>query len=324
MTQAPAPSPAPPGDDSRPLPPHLGFVAGFLMGAADSVPGVSGGTIALILGVYERFITAISRVLRTPFLLRLRAGRRRLAAALRFLLPLLVGLALAYYVGTLLLVGPQERPGWLRRPETAPLCYAFFFGLVLASLREPWRRIQAKHARHVLAAALAAVAAAAFIGLPHAQGEPPTWALLYGGALAVSVMLLPGISGSLLLVVLGQYTTVAGAIHDREIAPLAVFAIGIVLGLGIFVPLLRRLLRRHHDVTMAALTGLMAGSLRALWPWKTNYDPKAGPLANADVGGDVGLVLLALVAGALAAWGLARLERRMNPRVAGTAPRPRT
>ena len=292
---------------------HLALVAGFLMGAADSVPGVSGGTMALILGVYERFITSISRVLKAPRLIRDAEGRRRLATAFGLLVPLGLGLLAAYWLGTRLLVGPEEHPGWLRRPETAPLCYAFFFGLVLASLHEPWSRIRTHRARHLVAALLAAVAAFVFTWLPHTGGEPATWQLVYGGALAVTVMLLPGVSGSLLLVVLGQYTTVAGAVHDREAMTLLVFAAGVVLGLATAVPALRHLLRRHHDLTMAALTGLMAGSLGALWPWKSNYDPKAGPLTNAAPGEGVALVLLMIVLGAAAAWGLARLERRMRP-----------
>jgi putative membrane protein len=308
-------------EQSAPLPPeaetglkaHLALVAGFCMGAADSVPGVSGGTIALILGVYERFITSLSRVLKAPMLIRDAAGRRRLGAAFGLLVPLGIGLVIAYYLGTLLLVGPEAHPGWLRRTDTAPLCYAFFFGLVLASLHEPWSRIASFRPVHLLAAVLAAAGAFTFTLLPHTAGEPETWQLLYGGALAVTVMLLPGVSGSLVLVVLGQYTVVAGAVHDRHPVPLLVFLAGIGLGLATAVPLLRHLLRRQHDLTMAALTGLMAGSLGALWPWKANYDPKVGPLTNVAVGDGLAWVLVAAVLGAAAAWGLARLEHTMRP-----------
>ena len=300
-------------DEAGGLPAPWSALAGFLMGAADSVPGVSGGTIALIVGVYERLIDSISRVLRTPILVRTVDGRQKLGAAFGFLVPLVLGLAAAYYLGTLILVGREAEPGLIRRADTAPLCYAFFFGLVLASLREPWRRIGKVGPTHVLAALVAAVGAAAFIGLPHTRGEPPTWALVYGGALAVGVMLLPGVSGSLLLVVLGQYTKVAGAVHDRELGVFAVFLGGVALGVLLFVPFLRHLLRRHHDLTMAALTGLMAGSLRALWPWKDNYDPKLGPMGNLGVGSSVGWVLLAVLAGFVAAWLLSRLEARMKP-----------
>ena len=288
------------------------------MGSADAVPGVSGGTIALIVGVYERLIAAISRVLRLPLLVRTAEGRKRLAEALRFLLPLGIGILTALYLGTLLLVGPEDRPGWLRRADTAPLCYAFFFGLVLASLREPWRRIRDKSWRHVLAAGVAAAAAAIFAGLPHATGDAPTWALLYGGAFAVAVMLLPGISGSLFLLMLGQYTTVAGAVHDKDVGALLVFACGIAIGAALFIPFLRHLLRRHHDVTMAALTGLMAGSLRALWPWKENYDPKAGSMTNTGVGEGIPWVLLFVLLGVAAAWILARLEHTLNPEARGS------
>jgi putative membrane protein len=102
-------------------------------------------------------------------------------------------------------------------------------------------------------------------------------------------------------------------VHDHDVVKLAVFVAGVALGVALFVPLLRILLRTRHDVTMAALTGLMAGSLRALWPWKTHYDPKTGPLDAAGVGAGVGWVLLALCVGCAAALALERLERRMGP-----------
>ncbi|MHC5011150.1 MAG: undecaprenyl phosphate translocase family protein, partial [Planctomycetota bacterium] len=199
-------------EPARPIRPpsvSLTFTSGLLMGGADAVPGVSGGTIALLLGLYERLIEATATVLRFPVLLRSAVGRERLAVSVRFLLPLLAGILVAYYLVTLLLVGPAERPGLLRRAESAPFCFAFFSGLVLMSLREPWRRIGKAGPRHGVALVLAAAAAAMLTGLPHAQGDVPLWAFLYGGALAVGVMLLPGVSGSLLLVVLGQYTIVA-------------------------------------------------------------------------------------------------------------------
>ena len=302
--------PAPP-----PLPAPLTFASGVLMGAADSVPGVSGGTIALVLGIYERLLEGIVTMLALPRLVRSPEGRRRLGRALRFLVPLGLGVVAAYYVGTWLLVGATDRPGLLRRAETAPLCYAFFFGLVIVSLREPWRHIHRRGVRVYATVVVAAGLTAWFVGLPYATEEPPTWRLLYGGALAISVMLLPGVSGSLLLVILGQYTTVAGAIHDRHWGTLGVFLAGILLGLALFVPVLRRLLLRHKDLTLAALTGLMAGSLRALWPWKSHYDLKdlaAGPMQNVGVGDDWLLVVGVAVAGGLAAWALRFLERRIE------------
>jgi len=300
------------------LPLPLACGAGLLMGAADSVPGVSGGTIALVLGVYERLIESISACLRLPTLVRTPEGRARLARALHFLLPLGMGVLAAYYVGTRVLVGPTESPGLLRRADTAPLCYAFFLGLVLFSLPEPWRRIGQRTGVSYCAALLAAVFVAWLVGLDHATSAPQDWMLLPGGALAISVMLLPGISGSLLLLVLGQYTTIAGAVHNldqgAEVTRLLIFFAGVLLGLIFFIPFLRYLLRRHHDLTLATLTGLMLGSVRALWPWKSHYDlkdPALGRMVNVGVGSDWLWALLALAAGAGSVWFLDRLARRI-------------
>lgn len=289
---------------------------GLLMGAADAVPGVSGGTIALILGIYERFIGALATAVRLPWAVWSAAGRHDLRGALRLLIPLGLGVAIAYYGATKLLVGRGDEVGLLQDSATAPLCYGFFFGLVLVSLREPWRRIR-NHGLPVLAAAIVGgLAAALFTGLPYAQEAPETWMLLYGGALAICVMLLPGVSGSLMLVILGQYQAVVEAVHDRNLPRIVVFAAGLILGVALFVPLLRRLLARHHDVTMGTLTGLMAGSLRALWPWKSNYDPKVAPMTN--VAPDLDAASLLGVAAALLVGGsviflLGRLESRLRP-----------
>ena len=111
-------------DAQPPLPLPLVAVSGLCMGAADAVPGVSGGTIALILGVYQRFIEAIGTCLKVLVPIRSPEGRTKLVAALRFLVPLGVGVVVAYWLGTRLLVGPSDAKGLMRRAETAPLCYA--------------------------------------------------------------------------------------------------------------------------------------------------------------------------------------------------------
>jgi putative membrane protein len=282
------------------------------MGGADAIPGVSGGTIALILGIYERFIGALSTVVNAPRLVRSADGRSELIRAFRFLVPLGVGVLIAYYLATKLLVGPEDEPGVLRRASTAPICFGFFFGLVAVSIREPWRRIESVGAAHFAAAAVGFAAAAAFSHLPHSTGNVDRWMLVLGGAGAISIMLLPGISGSLFLLIIGQYNVVAGAVHDRDVTTLAVFAAGLVLGVATFIPLLRWLLDRFHAVTMATLTGLMAGSLFALWPWKDNYEPKLGEMTNTGVGDHVPWVLLAAVVGGAVVWLLTVLERRLG------------
>jgi putative membrane protein len=292
-----------------PAPASVG--CGLLMGAADAVPGVSGGTIALIIGIYERFIGSLGVVVKLPLLLRSAEGRDRLKRALAFLVPLGIGILIAYYLATKLLVGSTDEPGILRRMATAPICYGFFFGLVLASIPQPFHKIRERGPAIGIAVALGAAAAFLFCGLPYSGGEPATWALLFGGAGAISVMLLPGVSGSLFLVIIGQYTAVAAAVHDRDVAILAVFAAGLALGAATFVPILRRLLEHKHDITMAALTGLMIGSLRALWPWKSGYDPKKELMENVAVFGDWWWVAAGAAAGAAVVVLLARLERRL-------------
>ena len=295
----------------RTLSPPAALGSGVLMGGADAIPGVSGGTIALILGIYERFIAAIGTVLALPKNLRNPEGRRKTGAALRLLVPLGIGMLLSYVLVTKVLVGGEDdTDALMKAPGTAPLCYGFFFGLVLLSIKEPWRRLRERTAARYLFAALGFLASFLFAGLPYAQGEVATWMLLYGGAGAISVMLLPGVSGSLLLVMLGQYTAVVQALHDRDVARFGVFLCGIAIGLALFVPLLRSLLRSAHDRTMAVLTGLMAGSLRALWPWKQSYDPKAGQLSNGAPDDTLPWVIVAAVAGAVLVYLLSRLEKR--------------
>ena len=296
----------------RPLPPHLSVASGLLMGGADAIPGVSGGTIALIIGIYERFINSLGVAVKLPLLIREPEGRGQLGRAFGFLLPLALGIVIAYYLATKLLVGATDDPGIMRRPDTAPMCYAFFFGLVLVSIREPWKRIVQRKAGHFAVAAVGCGAAVVFVGLPHVSSSPATWTLVFGGAGAIAMMLLPGVSGSLFLVIIGQYAAVAGAIHDRNFSVIGVFLCGIALGMVSFIPLLRFLLRTRHDITMAALTGLMAGSLRALWPYKGNYDPKAGPMLNEGIGDGLHYVTLAFLAGGIVVWFLAQLERRLT------------
>lgn len=304
--------PSPDPSSLPPLPPQMSVLSGLLMGGADAIPGVSGGTIALILGIYDRFIGSLHQVVRAPISFRDPEERKKLGAALRFLIPLGIGVAIAYVLVTKLLVGKSENPGLMIRPDTAPACYAFFFGLVLVSLREPWKRIENAGASHFGIALLGCAAAALFAGLPHSTQEPAKWMLLLGGAGAISVMVMPGVSGSLLLVILGQYQPIVNAVHDRNIGIISVFFVGIVLGIITFVPLLRSLLKRHHDLTMAGLTGLMAGSLRALWPWKEGYDVKASQMSNTGIDGHIPVIVIAALCGAAVVFLLAMLERKLE------------
>ena len=284
----------------------LSFSAGLLMGSADAVPGISGGTVALVIGLYRRLIDSIATVLEYP--------RRRdfeaLRAPLAFLLPLGLGMAVAYWLVSRLLIGPESNPGILLRETTAPLCYGLFSGLVAVSLREPWRRIDAPQREHLAFAGAGAVATFVMLGLPFATSTPAGWMLPVGGALALTAMLLPGVSGSLVLVMLGQYATIAGAVHDLRLAPLLWFGSGGLVAALVVVPRLQRLLIERPGRTLAVLTGVMAGSLRALWPWKASYDVRAGDLSPQFVGENWPEVALAALLGGILVLALERLSRR--------------
>lgn len=276
------------------------------MGSADAVPGISGGTVALVIGLYRRLIDSIATVLEYP--------RRRdfeaLRAPLAFLLPLSLGMAAAYWLVSWLLIGPESNPGILLRETTAPLCYGLFSGLVAVSLREPWRRIDAPQREHLAFAGAGAVATFVVLGLPFATSAPAGWMLPVGGALALTAMLLPGVSGSLVLVMLGQYTTIAGAVHDLRLAPLLWFGSGGLVAALVVVPRLQRLLIERPGRTLAVLTGVMAGSLRALWPWKASYDVRAGDLSPQFVGENWPEVALAALLGGMLVLALERLSHR--------------
>ena len=282
------------------------------MGSADAGPGSSGGTVALVIGIYRQLIGSIAAVLEFP--------RQRDSAALRaplgFLLPLGLGIVAAYWLVSRLLIGPAESPGILLQPGSAVLCYGLFTGLVVASLREPWRRIPAPGQEHLLLAGVAAVTTFIVLGLPFTTRTPENWMLPIGGALALTAMLLPGISGSLVLVMLGQYATIAGAVHDLKPQPLLWFGSGGLIAALVVVPQLQRQLAERPGRTLALLTGIMAGSLRALWPWKASYDVRGGNLSLLRVGENWPEVLLAALLGALLIVALERLARRETNRSA--------
>lgn len=249
------------------------YLRGMLMGAADIVPGVSGGTIAFITGIYDRLIAAISAVDHRVALLVLRGQWRAAGEAIDggFLLALGLGIAtsiasLAHLLSWLLLTYPL-------------LVWAFFFGLIAGSALVLVRHVQ--HWRALTLAMLAlGIAVAAAIALSPAtrlgDGYP---ALFVAGFVAICAMILPGISGSFILVLLGMYGTVLAAVESFDLPSLAILGAGAVCGLLAFSRLLNWLLTRFHAVCMALLTGFLIGSLLVVWPWKAARDTAAGGVA---------------------------------------------
>lgn len=239
------------------------FLRGFAMGSADVVPGVSGGTIAFITGIYEELLNAIRMVGRPPFIRAVLGLRIKEALALinfSFLLALLAGIATA--VVTL-------APGIEYLLNHQPiLLWSFFFGLVIASVWMVSSKIKRWTPLLWLTLLLGTVGAYWLVGLVPTQTPNSWWFLILSGALAICAMILPGISGSFILVLLSKYQFFVSAVNQRDIVSLALAGIGAFVGLVSFAQVLSWLFKRYHDLTVALLTGFMIGSLRKVWPWK--------------------------------------------------------
>jgi putative membrane protein len=237
---------------------------GFVMGAADVVPGVSGGTMAFILGIYEELIQAIHSVDLT-FIRRVLSFRFREAFAgvpWRFVLALVLGIATAILTLASLLSHALH---------TYPvLVWAFFFGLVLASVVVVRKRVSRWTPGILLITALAALGSYTLVGLVPVETPEEPWFLFLSGALAITAMILPGISGAFILVLLGKYQYVLNAVVNGDILTLLIVIAGAAVGLITFARVLRWLFQNYHDYTVAALTGLILGALRKVWPWKHN------------------------------------------------------
>ena len=265
------------------------------MGAAEIVPGVSGGTIALVFGIYDRFITTLSTGAAAMGLL-VRADVRGALARLRevdwgFVVALAAGMGAAI----LTLSGILEQV-----LETQPVVMsALFFGLVLGSVVLARRELKAPLTPPRMVV-LGVVAVVTFVLLGQTPGEvaDPGLAQYFGAAaIAICAMILPGISGSFILLLMGMYAPVISALNARDLVVLATFATGAVAGLALFSSLLHRVLARHHDLTLAALIGLMVGSLRVLWPWPAGVEGVGDARLGAPVASDLGVTLLAALVG---------------------------
>lgn len=237
------------------------YLKGIAMGAADVVPGVSGGTIAFISGIYGQLLDALAKMPQGIVLLL--KGRVREAWALvhaNFLLVLLAGILTSILTLARLIV-------WLLEHQAIPL-WSFFFGLILISCWVVGREIKQWNLRALLAFAVGVLAAWYItVAAPLSWGQDYL-SLFFAGAIAICAMILPGISGSFLLLLMGLYHFVLGAVKNLELGVIAVFALGCAFGLLGFARILRFALQRFHDITLALLTGVMFGSLNKVWPWK--------------------------------------------------------
>jgi len=287
--------------------PFTVFLRGVAMGAADIVPGVSGGTIAFITGIYFRLLEAIGAVPQAVFryLLRGRVKAFWQACDGTFLLSLLAGIlgsiaTLASAISYIL-------------AEYPILVWSFFFGLIVASVWHVGRQVRHYVPALILPLLLGTVFAWWVTTLPASPVAPSSLIFFGAGALAICAMILPGISGSFILVLLGMYVPVLDAIRALEFGTILIFGAGCLVGLLSVARLITWAFRRFHDTVLTLLIGFMVGALNKVWPWKetlswrTNSageqvplnEASVGPLGYAEMTGqDPQVLLAALCAGA--------------------------
>ena len=248
----------------------LNFLRGGLIGIAEIIPGVSGGTVALITGVYTRIINSASDAVRSLLLLfgfskpkLAEAGARFKSMSWALLIPLVIGMMIAIFAAAGVVEPLLEQYPTLTR--------ALFLGLIAASLIVPIRLSGARWGIGEYAlAALAAAAAFALTSIPRALDATPNFfVIVAAAALAVCALVLPGVSGSYLLLAMGMYAPTLAAVNNLDLGYLGTFVLGAILGLAAFVSLLQWLLSHRRKLTLVVMTGLMVGSLRALWPWQS-------------------------------------------------------
>jgi len=235
---------------------------GVAMGAADAVPGVSGGTIAFISGIYEELISTISNINLSLFKTLFQKGVKQFWKELNgnFIVALLSGIIISF-------VSFMKLAKYLLEYHPV-LIWSFFFGLIIASIYFVGKQITKWNIATIIALILGTTIAYYISTLPSMENSESSYFLFIAGAIAICAMILPGISGSFILIILGAYKTLSDAIHDINLKKIALFACGAVFGLLSFSHVLKWLFKHYHNITLAILTGFIFGSLNKVWPWK--------------------------------------------------------
>lgn len=242
---------------------------GIAMGAADTVPGVSGGTIAFITGIYEELITTIGKIDFSLIQTWRKEGFQKMWKELNgnFLISLMAGIAISIFtIMRLTRYLLENHPIYV---------WAFFFGLVLASIWFVGKQIKRWHAGTIIALVGSALIAYWITTFSASSQSESTYLFLFiAGAIAICAMILPGISGAYILVLIGAYEEIVHAVSEFELKKIIVTGLGMVVGLLSFSRILKWLFERHENLTLAALTGFIAGSLNKIWPWKKILESK--------------------------------------------------
>jgi putative membrane protein len=235
------------------------FLRGLLMGSADVIPGVSGGTMALITGIYQRLVHAISQI-NANFLLAALKGdfgkskEELLKWDFNLFIPLLLGIGLAVLTMSKIMT--------LMLTVYTATTYAFFFGLILASAGFVYKHVDELNLKNILFLVVGFVFAILFVGLNPVQANHTLPVIFLSGMVAICAMILPGISGAFILLLLNQYEYMLAALNQLKFVDIITFGVGAVIGILSFSRILNYLLPHHKSITMAFLVGLMVGTLR--------------------------------------------------------------
>ncbi|RAI94823.1 DUF368 domain-containing protein [Algoriphagus yeomjeoni] len=240
----------------------LTYLKGMGMGAADIVPGVSGGSIALITGIYEELLNSINSFNGDSLKLLLKFEFNKFFQAVNgaFLLSLLLGIMTSIFSLSKLIT-------YLMAEHPIPL-WSFFCGLILVSAFLILQDIKKWTIGVIIALIIGTVSAYFITDLPPTSSPDALWFTFVAGAIAICAMILPGISGSFLLLILGKYEPILNAVSERNFATLGVFALGCIVGLLSFSRVISWFLKYFYSITIALLSGFMLGSINKLWPWK--------------------------------------------------------
>lgn len=239
---------------------------GIAMGAADVIPGVSGGTIAFITGIYEELLLSIKSIdlaaLKLLFTGKFKAFWQKING--NFLLAVVLGIAISIFSLAKLMT-------WLLAHYPIPV-WSFFFGLIIASTFLVAKDVTQWNAVNVIGALAGAVAAYLITALSPTSTPDTWWFIVLSGAIAICAMILPGISGSFILLLLGKYQYIMTAVGELNVGVILLFLVGAVAGIVSFSHILSWLLKNHRNITIAVLTGFMVGSLNKIWPWKRTVE----------------------------------------------------
>lgn len=299
------------------------ILRGCAMGAADVVPGVSGGTIAFITGIYEELIDSIKSVdlQAVKLLLKFKLAEFWKKINGNFLISVIAGIGISIFSLAKLMT-------WLL--ENHPIyIWSFFFGLIIASSVLIAKEIKKWNIFTVISLILGAVIAYGITVMTPSETPDSWWFIILSGAIAICAMILPGISGAFILLLMGKYTYILGAVSAFNIGVLLLFAVGAVAGITSFSHLLSWLLKHHHTATVSLLTGFMVGSLNKVWPWKETLqtytdshgvekalvESNISPVHFGELTGSDPLLwqaILMCIAGFLLIWGIETLGRKMS------------